>query len=646
MTVAHDFQDLGVFFCACKRMSAKSFATRFQKCQSRFHKLQIMQWPHFRKSASLQRVVLPAITYGVELAHVSDSATRQLRGRCSSCLWGASSQRDHFLAPLVSAAHVYEPFLHIFQKRWNSIQRYFRRYAATACRRWNNIAQADHGHLVGPFAYFFEQVFKLGWAVCDSGLVVDHNGAPWSLFTDSWHRVASFAADAWCVIILPKIRKDDQFDGLLPFDLCLTRKALTDKKSYNSLIANFASGAIFKTKSKQHFLGQEDACCQLCGESGGAVHLLEDCPALALQRSQVQYNHIMHLPRAFRVSLLVPQPPDLQKHIADLCNLPHDDVGMLLPAGVHLFTDGSTMYGKEMTLAISSWAASLAELGSMESTCIVAAPLPGPVQTNNRAELYAVFQAVLSAPSGFLYSDSLVTVKGFRHLQKFGWVENQWTAAENYDLWHRLAQAVQDWSSWQITWIPSHRDAEAALSDWDAWCFHHINAVDILAKRANKSRSEQFLRRHAGLLSQQQRSSQQLDLVVNFQTQIAAVPKLGSSQRDTMARKPPGSRNAVDCTYLFLDRLGMLCNDKQCSWFAPNSFPEGAKFVHLPYARALWAFLESQTWVQDSGGCSILELYIAFFMFGMHCSKQAVNSFHTRQTAAAASATLCTCMGP
>ena len=342
------------------------------------------------------------------------------------------------------------------------------------------------------------------------------------------------------------------------------------------------------------------------------MHLLEDCPALALQRSQVQYNHIMHLPRAFRVSLLVPQPLDLQEHIADLCNLPHDDVGMLLPAGVHLFTDGSTMYGKEMTLAISSWAVSLAELGSIESTCVVAAPLPGPVQTNNRAELYAVLQAVLSAPSGFLYSDSLVTVKGFQHLQKFGWVENQWKAAENYDLWHRLAQAVQDWSSWQITWIPSHRDAEAALSDWDAWCFHHNNAVDILAKRANKNRSEQFLRRHADLLSQQQRSSQQLDLVVNFQTQVAAVTKLGPSQRDTMVRKPPGSSNAVDCTYLFLDRLGMLCNDKQCSRFAPNSFPERAKFVHLPYARALWAFLESQTWVQDSGGCSILELYIAF----------------------------------
>ena len=36
------------------------------------------------------------------------------------------------------------------------------------------------------------------------------------------------------------------------------------------------------------------------------------------------------------------------------------------------------------------------------------------VQNNARAELYAVLQAVLSAPSGFIYSDSLGTVQGFQ----------------------------------------------------------------------------------------------------------------------------------------------------------------------------------------------------------------------------------------
>ena len=88
ITVVHDFQDFGVFFCAAKRQTAKCFKTRFFKAQHRFQKLQVVNWSDFRKAKSFSRVVLPAVLYGVELTHVSAFSYKLLRGRSSAALWG------------------------------------------------------------------------------------------------------------------------------------------------------------------------------------------------------------------------------------------------------------------------------------------------------------------------------------------------------------------------------------------------------------------------------------------------------------------------------------------------------------------------------------------------------------------------------
>ena len=137
LQVVHDFQDLGVFFCTVKRKSAKCFNTRFQKMQHRFQKLQVARWSDFRKAKSLSRVILPAVLYGAELTHFSASSFKSLCARCSSSLWGKSNQRDHYLAPLLAAADVYEPFLLVFSQRWRTLQRMLRRYHEDVLRRWN-----------------------------------------------------------------------------------------------------------------------------------------------------------------------------------------------------------------------------------------------------------------------------------------------------------------------------------------------------------------------------------------------------------------------------------------------------------------------------------------------------------------------------
>ena len=109
--VVHDLKDLGAYFAAVSRQTAKNYKERFQKCQIRFQKLAVVAWPDNRRAATLMRVILPAVLYGSELTHFSFSTYKQLRGRCSSSLWGARNARDHDLAPLLSASCMYEPFL-------------------------------------------------------------------------------------------------------------------------------------------------------------------------------------------------------------------------------------------------------------------------------------------------------------------------------------------------------------------------------------------------------------------------------------------------------------------------------------------------------------------------------------------------------
>ena len=67
--VAHDFRDLGVFFCAAQRQSAKLCAVWFQAAQSRFQRLAVLGWSDYIRSKCLVRIILPAVLYGCELSH-------------------------------------------------------------------------------------------------------------------------------------------------------------------------------------------------------------------------------------------------------------------------------------------------------------------------------------------------------------------------------------------------------------------------------------------------------------------------------------------------------------------------------------------------------------------------------------------------
>ena len=603
--VVHDFQDLGVFFCAARRQTAKCFGTRFQQCQTRFQKLVVAPWADGVKCHSLLRTIVPAVLYGCELTHYSKSSLRMIRGRFSSSLWGQRSRRDHFLAPLLAGAVVYEPFLLILGRRWQAMQRASCQNQDTFRRWWNTAASADESSLLGPFTYFFEQLRQIGWIVEADGFVSDHDGVLWSISWNSWNTVRTLAYTAWVRVITPLVREDEQFSGLQPFQLEQIRSAFTDRKQYNTVLSNYATGAIISSAAKEHYMTSQDACCSLCGSSsGGAVHLLYECPYTKEFHTEAQ-QLLVALPNAVRVANLVPA----SIHVGSFRRaLAAQSIGSLYTFAepVHLFTDGSTQHPNDPAVSLSAWSVVLAEQGSVDKTLVHADVLPGVIQSNNRAELFAVVQATLTAPGGHIYSDSQYVVHGWNKLVARGWIRQEWASCSHSDLWYDLYLSLRaSVNGWEIHKVTSHLDVASAVSFEQAWCIIHNAFADECAKRANATRPVDILQMHASLCRHRQVQAWRLKHTSELQ--------LLCSDRAKKACKQSSFENAGgkdDIWTLHLERFGMMQHDRTFS--IPNAdmaFNSLGFLMHKPYGMLLWSWLARQRWVEDAEGMSAAELY-------------------------------------
>ena len=303
-------------------------------------------------------------------------------------------------------------------------------------------------------------------------------------------------------MVVQYIRTDDQFDGLRPFHVGQCRMQYSDKGSYNTAGANYPSGAIMSTKAKSHFLDPSEAACKLCGQEGGPVHVLFACPGTLHVRQSIQLGTLADAPNAVRVSGLFPVLPNLGQLRLMLSNT-GDQIGYSFAERVHLFTDGSTSFGTSIHFAVSSWAICLAECGSLERTVVDSGALPGALQGNNRAELFAVVRAVETAPSGVVYSDSQYCISGIQRLKLHGWRLADWQKSPHFDLWKRLFLQLRDsFPVWDFVKVVSHMEISTATSSFERWCIVHNGFADSAAKEANKARGTEFWELHQSLYKQ------------------------------------------------------------------------------------------------------------------------------------------------
>ena len=217
--VVHDFTDLGVVFSARARGCAKGFQHRLEKNAGKFQKLQLVKWSADRKVTALKRVILPATLYGCEMASISDSSFKCLRGKSNKAVWGEHSQRNHYLAPLVAGSHIYEPWLIVFKKRWQTLRRIWVSVPDFAAK-WNYFAGVSVSKGMGPLSLFLLDLRFLGWEPQAHGRVALPEGDTLHVYFSNWSLVWGKLLKAWETHVCTQVQSCKGLLGLQGFFCC------------------------------------------------------------------------------------------------------------------------------------------------------------------------------------------------------------------------------------------------------------------------------------------------------------------------------------------------------------------------------------------------------------------------------------------
>ena len=221
LTTTAVMHELGTSFKVTHQPTADTLQKRYHACDLKFQRLQSMGWSAVRKCQVLQRVLCPALFYGVELASTSPTFLSMVRAWFSSVVFGKHHDRNHFLAPLVGGEIPYEPFLLVFKQRVKAIRRVFHRQPATAVRRWNFACLRQNSYI--PFRYFFHMLTQVGWRENPDMLFGDGNTI-WHVGFANIELTVSSIWDAWFGYISRKLGDNPELQGLDVVDSRLSCK--------------------------------------------------------------------------------------------------------------------------------------------------------------------------------------------------------------------------------------------------------------------------------------------------------------------------------------------------------------------------------------------------------------------------------------
>ena len=163
---------------------------------------------------------------------------------------------------------------------------------------------------------------------------------------------------------------------------------------------------------------------------------------------------------------------------------------------VHLFTDGSCLNPGFPNCRVASWAVVMAGFLHMADASVVASgPLPGVLQSSYRAEIFAVWQALLAArmQTGriFIWSDCSAVVRRLGRLLAGG--EPKPNSAHS-DLWGCMYDTIGDFQPGQIVLrkVVAHQNTLHAISPLDEWCIAQNSFADAAAACAQWQRPAEF----------------------------------------------------------------------------------------------------------------------------------------------------------
>ena len=490
-------------------------------------KLKIMPWSHSKKATLLSTAIYPAMLYGCEFHDMGLHFISHIRSQANGAVWKDKPYLSHFLTPILSTKPMYEPWLWILQRVFQSFRRLACMMPDQTARWWNlAVARPPNKHTLGPITIILAHLRRLGWTVSDGFACRTQDGTTFSLTRISAWQFKQLVTVAWQDWLVPKLKIKHGLHDLTSFDVSASCWECDDAQR-QGFMAMVRSGGLFTNKTKSRMFSQASPDCSLCGASDGMTHRVYDCPASENIRARNGWHNLRDLPRSCMIYGLFSRPQaqdDYQNaldqlEIRDICYVPETE------NPIHIFTDGSCSQPPASRKAErrAAYGVRMAESQSHEGKCLASGTLPGRKQTAFRAELYAVVVALSCSLNSIVYTDCKGVYTGFLRLMREGWCELSWIAAPDADLWKGAWDILQvDGRRFSIEWTKAHRELASVGNFTEMWKAYHNNLVDRHASVDNNPLPD-YIKLHWDKLVRENDEQQRLkDSVARYLQEIWA----------------------------------------------------------------------------------------------------------------------------
>ena len=316
---------------------------RVSDATPKLKRLKIMPWSNSKKATMLLTGVLLAMLYGCEFHDMRLHFISHIRSQCNGAVWRDKPYLSHFLTPLLSTHPIYEPWLWILKRVYNSFRRLVVLQPEKTLELWNLAIGRPHTkHTVGPVTILMSHSRRLGWSLGENYKCDTSDNLSFALDKISCWQYKKLVVEAWQTWLVPKLKVKHNMPDLEFFSMEAPCWLSNDPQS-EGFMATLRSGGLFTNKIKAQISSAVTAKCVIRGEPNGMAHRMYHCPAANEIRAVQECQHLADMPRSKLLWGLFPQPTAPEKLARQFDDIQILDLPMLPehPLPVHLSTDGS-----------------------------------------------------------------------------------------------------------------------------------------------------------------------------------------------------------------------------------------------------------------------------------------------------------------
>ena len=391
--------------------------------------------------------------YGVEVGGVPWSSLRQLSQATLSATWGMNRQlrAKELVFTLCAKGHLIDPCQAVGYRCLTLLRKMLsrRRDLHPLFESLWAVSRNRNGLRAGPLGLCFEVLDELGWLWLEPYVFTRPHKSPLHLVEgpNSWYQ-HEIREGLRCVEWNKVGERRRDCEGLAGAVVDRTATCALWKSKKNTLSARPPARSRHGLAAAPGLLqaGLKDTpLCQFCRQADETVsHCIHDCPCWAFLRLGAPSADVRATwpvcTRSLGVFLEDPRVVELQSNFVGAEDVALDQVCEYTGVGgeVSVWTDGASRNNADDRFRRAGAGIHYAENCPHNR----ALALPGKVQTNQRAELYAVVKVLEQDPRCLdIRSDSQYVCDGFGAIQSGGVA---CLAGDNQDLWSRLLALLVD----------------------------------------------------------------------------------------------------------------------------------------------------------------------------------------------------------